>query len=369
MVELTDKQKLALYKKSHGSGYSTDVLEEVYSRGYHLWNESFAGNAEQFGFDRVNSFIAGGFAAELDDDLISEKNTLWGNIRAKRERIKRGSGERMRKPGSKGAPTAAALKDSQTEEYTGSEKVSKNKNKPSSRFDATTSLANVYKGDTPGQSLVMKTIKKVVAENVSKGHVDPKANNTKPKLNTLDYDLANFPFSPFSSDSYQRGIDVAIRPYAAYTFGFGTKPASSQQELDWEQENREKQEIKKQKTSLPGTVDVDRSGKGDRPPSKNETIISKTNDKPKKTLAMVKEATYKGKKVPLNKPMAGDVKKSKVFVDPDGDGKAQKVNFGDKNMTIKKHIKGNKDSYCARSEPLGNDPAKANYWSRKAWDC
>lgn len=30
---------------------------------------------------------------------------LWDNIHAKRERIKRGSGERMRKPGSKGAPT------------------------------------------------------------------------------------------------------------------------------------------------------------------------------------------------------------------------------------------------------------------------
>lgn len=36
-----------------------------------------------------------------------EKRGLWDNIHAKRERIKRGSGERMRKPGSKGAPTAA----------------------------------------------------------------------------------------------------------------------------------------------------------------------------------------------------------------------------------------------------------------------
>ena len=35
---------------------------------------------------------------------------LWDNIHAKRKRIKAGSGERMRKPGSKGAPTADALK-------------------------------------------------------------------------------------------------------------------------------------------------------------------------------------------------------------------------------------------------------------------
>ena len=35
---------------------------------------------------------------------------LWDNIHAKRKRIASGSGERMRKPGSKGAPTAANLK-------------------------------------------------------------------------------------------------------------------------------------------------------------------------------------------------------------------------------------------------------------------
>lgn len=39
---------------------------------------------------------------------------LWDNINAKRERIEKGSGETMRKPGSKGAPTDKALKDSAT---------------------------------------------------------------------------------------------------------------------------------------------------------------------------------------------------------------------------------------------------------------
>ena len=42
------------------------------------------------------------------------KPGLWANIHAKRERIADGSGEKMRKPGDKGAPTAKALKDSQT---------------------------------------------------------------------------------------------------------------------------------------------------------------------------------------------------------------------------------------------------------------
>tara|TARA_R100001460_G_scaffold1882_2_gene6691 strand:- start:3011 stop:3184 length:174 start_codon:yes stop_codon:yes gene_type:complete len=35
---------------------------------------------------------------------------LWANIQAKRKRIKAGSGERMRKKGAKGAPTAAQMK-------------------------------------------------------------------------------------------------------------------------------------------------------------------------------------------------------------------------------------------------------------------
>jgi hypothetical protein len=47
---------------------------------------------------------------------IKEERGLWDNIHAKRERIKKGSGEKMRKPGSEGAPTAAALKASQNEE-------------------------------------------------------------------------------------------------------------------------------------------------------------------------------------------------------------------------------------------------------------
>jgi hypothetical protein len=37
---------------------------------------------------------------------------LYANINAKQERIKVGSGERMRKIGSKGAPTAKAFKQS-----------------------------------------------------------------------------------------------------------------------------------------------------------------------------------------------------------------------------------------------------------------
>jgi hypothetical protein len=40
------------------------------------------------------------------------KKGLYANVNAKRKRIEAGSGEKMRKPGSKGAPTAKAWRDS-----------------------------------------------------------------------------------------------------------------------------------------------------------------------------------------------------------------------------------------------------------------
>jgi hypothetical protein len=99
---------------------------------------------------------------------LEEKRGLWDNIHAKRERIKHGSGEHMRKPGSKGAPTAADLKNSQTktESYQTAELQSKNKNDSSSRFDGTKSLLNNYEKNTPGQSKKTKQIVKQVVREV-----------------------------------------------------------------------------------------------------------------------------------------------------------------------------------------------------------
>ena len=45
-----------------------------------------------------------------DASRISDALGLYANIHAKRRRIKAGSGEKMRKPGTKGAPTAKAFR-------------------------------------------------------------------------------------------------------------------------------------------------------------------------------------------------------------------------------------------------------------------
>ena len=50
--------------------------------------------------------------------MPAKKKGLYANIHAKRRRIKAGSGERMRKPGSKGAPTKKAFADSAKDDDT-----------------------------------------------------------------------------------------------------------------------------------------------------------------------------------------------------------------------------------------------------------
>lgn len=44
--------------------------------------------------------------------MASKRRGLYANINAKRKRIAAGSGEKMRKPGTKGAPTAKAFRRS-----------------------------------------------------------------------------------------------------------------------------------------------------------------------------------------------------------------------------------------------------------------
>ena len=82
----------------------------------------------------------------------------------------------------------------------------------------------------------------------------------------------------------------------------------------------------------------------------------------------VREAEYQGRQVPLGKPMAGDVKKSKVYVRNPKTGKVIKVNFGQKGMKIKKSNPGRRKNFRARHNCANPGPrTKARYWSCRAW--
>lgn len=82
----------------------------------------------------------------------------------------------------------------------------------------------------------------------------------------------------------------------------------------------------------------------------------------------IEEAEYQGRNVPLGKPMAGDVKKSKVYVKGPS-GRVVKVNFGDKKMKIKKSNPKRRKSFRARHNCDNPGPRhKARYWSCRAWE-
>lgn len=116
---ITEKQIQALEKRAQRSGIQYELLEQVYVRG--LLESMGDQNAA---FNRVNAFCCGGKTAMNEDfDLYEQierkdlndvfESGLWDNIHAKRKRIKSGSGERMRKPGSEGAPTKQNFIDAQ----------------------------------------------------------------------------------------------------------------------------------------------------------------------------------------------------------------------------------------------------------------
>tara|TARA_R110002110_G_scaffold173448_2_gene376367 strand:- start:339 stop:869 length:531 start_codon:yes stop_codon:yes gene_type:complete len=83
---------------------------------------------------------------------------------------------------------------------------------------------------------------------------------------------------------------------------------------------------------------------------------------------VLEEAEYQGRKVTLNKPTRGDVKKFKVYVKDPKTGNVKKVNFGDPNMRIKKSNPARRKSFRARHKCKTPGPkTKARYWSCKKW--
>jgi len=87
------------------------------------------------------------------------------------------------------------------------------------------------------------------------------------------------------------------------------------------------------------------------------------------------EAEYRGRKVKLNKPTRGDVKKFKVYVKDPKTGNIKKVNFGHggtsakrKTMRIRKSDPARRRSFRARHNCDNPGPkTKARYWSCRNW--
>ena len=83
-------------------------------------------------------------------------------------------------------------------------------------------------------------------------------------------------------------------------------------------------------------------------------------------------ATYKGRKVTLNKVMRGDVKKFKVFVKDRVTGNIKKVNFGQKGMSIGRNNPARRRSFNARMGAIqdkvkGQKTLSPAYWALQTW--
>ena len=112
----------------------------------------------------------------------------------------------------------------------------------------------------------------------------------------------------------------------------------------------------------------------DMPPESSLDLTSPISGGNMREDVSLDEAEYQGRKVTLNKPMQGDVKKSKVYV-KNAKGNVVKVNFGHggssakgKTMSIKKNNPERRKAFRARHNCKNPGPKwKARYWSCKAW--
>ena len=118
---------------------------------------------------------------------------------------------------------------------------------------------------------------------------------------------------------------------------------------------------KKGPSMTPGqTMDIDKRNKRFKTPP---CAIDNKEIKMPEDYSISEEKTPK-----LNKPMKGDVKKFKVYVKNEK-GNVVKVNFGDKNMSIKRDNPARRKNFRARHSCDDNPgpKTKARYWSCQMW--
>jgi len=110
-----------LANKAEKSGMPYSILKKVYDRGRAAWKTGHRPGTtpQQWAFARVNSFVtkSSGTWGKADADLAKQVRgesvvgeSLWDNIRKKKARIAKGSGEKMRSKGDRGAPTPNQIK-------------------------------------------------------------------------------------------------------------------------------------------------------------------------------------------------------------------------------------------------------------------
>jgi len=261
---------------------------------------------------------------------ISE--SLWANIHKKRQRIKQGSGEKMRKKGEKGAPTPAQMKRAKGEEVevldekiAGLVKKSEQTGVPygilKKSYDR--GMAAWKTGHRPGTTPQQWAFARVNSM-LTGGKADP--------------DLQ----SKIKAGGYKK-----------------KKKAKKESVEDWYLDNHTRQSY------------MERYG------DEWEKNLNNTYERMLFKLSeslydhYITEAEYQGKKVKLNDPIRtseNPKKKFKVYVKNDK-GKVVVVRFGDPNMSINRDDPEARKSFRARHQCDTNPGPKykARYWSCFQW--
>ena len=233
------------------------------------------------------------------------RESLWANIHKKRQRIKRGSGERMRKPGEKGAPTPAQMKRAKGEEI---------EEKAPNTADAMKRYKAGKAGFTDIAHLKAKGLIKR-ADGAKKK--SPKYEKKQTRKDALKSFLAD-PRNPKKQAAVQK----------AFPGGRATKS---------------------DKDKLRSVLKME------------EAELNEWGE-------VTEKAEYDGRPVELNNPTKGDRKKYKVYVRNEK-GNVVKVEFGDPNMEIKRDDPARRKSFRARHNCDNPGPKyKARYWSCKFWE-
>ena len=250
------------------------------------------------------------------------RESLWANIHKKRQRIKRGSGEKMRKKGEKGAPTPAQMKRAKGEDI--GEKA-------------------------PDTSDAMKRYKAGKAGFTDKAHLKakgliPRADGTKkksPKYENIWYEYEDVCCEECETESRiikENMYRVGSEAYFQYFVDLREKF-----------ENGEVYYRGFDQRLLEGDIGKFAIYEGEHVPL----------DCP------MMEAEYDGREVELNKPKAGGPKKYYVYVKDPSTGNVKKVTWGDTTgLKIKLDDKAARKSFAARHKcDQQKDKTTASYWA------
>jgi hypothetical protein len=304
------KDDIALQDKAEECGIDVDILREVYARGVNEWSETETElAAEQYAFNRVNSFISGGLAYRMDSDL-AELSIQPRPVRSADRRV-----QMVRTPD--GRVTRKLVRREIKTEAVGADKLMTPTKKPYA--------AASFSAQIPWDQ----------KESTDCGKSPKDYEKVREALSGKRFVKEDFVSGIFDAPT---ATDLGMKTQGSFAHHPDVEDHLYEEEHGF-----------------------------------TETVFQVTGDEEYEDWGEkldISEAKYQGKTVSLGKPFLtpGGPKKRAVYVQNDK-GNVVKVNFGDPNMTIKKSDPARRRSFRARHQCDTNPGPrhKARYWSCKAW--